>query len=86
MSSGREIIYSPTAVKDLRKIGSAEAKRIMSKVRQLSADPASLSNNVTALKGSEFSRLRVGDYRVIFTADLTVLTVVKVGHRRDVYE
>jgi mRNA interferase RelE/StbE len=39
------------------------------------------------MKGLEAYRLRVGDYRVIYTFDLSkgVLHVLAVGHRREVY-
>ena len=33
-------------------------------------------------------RLRVGDYRIIYTIqdDMLVVLIVTIGHRRDVYE
>lgn len=39
------------------------------------------------LTGSELWRIRVGVYRVIYAIDdaIRVVTVVDVGHRRDVY-
>ncbi len=40
------------------------------------------------LKGEEAYRIRVGDYRVIYEIDDNVIlvTVVSVGHRKDVYK
>lgn len=58
----------------------------MAKIEQYAADPASLANQVKALKGVVAYRLRVGDYRVIFSEDAIVLLVLKVGHRREIYE
>ena len=39
------------------------------------------------LTGSNRFRLRVGDYRVIYTFDLTqgVIHLLAVGHRREIY-
>ncbi|MFO7900271.1 MAG: type II toxin-antitoxin system RelE/ParE family toxin [Planctomycetota bacterium] len=39
------------------------------------------------LRGRDAYRLRVGDYRVIYTVDDDArrVTIVGVGHRRDVY-
>ncbi len=39
------------------------------------------------LTGSDLWRIRVGDYRVIYEIDdaAQVVTVIDVGHRRDVY-
>lgn len=82
----RQIVYTSDALKQLRRIAQADARKIVAKVKLLADDPAALANNIKALKGSPLFRLRVGDYRVIYTADLRIVTVVKVGHRSDVYE
>jgi mRNA interferase RelE/StbE len=44
------------------------------------------SGDVKRLKGEAGCRLRVGDYRVIFVEDSATITVVAVGHRRDIYD
>ena len=33
-----------------------------------------------------YRRLRVGDWRVIFNIEKQIVRIVKIGHRRDVYE
>ena len=40
------------------------------------------------LKGEEAYRIRVGDYRVIYEIeeDKIIVTVVSVGHRKDIYK
>lgn len=80
--------YSRQAARTLLTINRATARRIRSKVVQLASDPASLANNVRALRGQGegLMRLRVGDWRVIYTRDLVVLLVLKVGPRGNVYE
>ncbi|MSP27877.1 MAG: type II toxin-antitoxin system RelE/ParE family toxin [Methylococcales bacterium] len=37
---------------------------------------------------AELYRIRVGDYRIIYSIDNTVLiiTVVKIGHRKEIYK
>lgn len=39
------------------------------------------------LRGREGYRIRVGDYRILYTFDGKVMTVliIKIGHRKDVY-
>ena len=39
------------------------------------------------LKGTDFLRVRVRDYRVVYQVndDILLVLVVRVGHRRDVY-
>ncbi len=82
----RLITYTPLALKQLEKLDRMWAMRIREKIRQYADDPVGLANQVKALKGSKGLRLHVGDYRVIFTADAKVLFIIKVGHRRDIYE
>ena len=82
----RTVSYTRDARRTLLKLPRPTAERIVSKIDQLAADPASLANNVKALKGGDGFRLRVGDYRVIYTDTLTVLTIVKIGHRGGVYD
>lgn len=81
----KQISYSRTALKTLKRIPNNAAALIVSKVEQYAADPASLANNVTNLKGREGIRLRVGDWRVIMD-DGVVLAVLAIGPRGMVYE
>ncbi|MEA3033833.1 MAG: mRNA interferase RelE/StbE [Sphingomonadales bacterium] len=83
----KRVEYSSSAQKTLRRIDRASARRIRDKVRILAEDPDSLANNVKALKGEAgLMRLRIGDWRVIYTENRVVLLVVKVASRGSVYE
>jgi len=82
----KAINYTRAAQKQLRNIDVQAARLIRTKIEQYAADPKSLANQVKALKGVDALRLRVGDYRVIFTEDGVVLLVLRIGHRRDIYE
>ncbi len=46
------------------------------------------NNNVKKLTGVEGYRLRVGDWRVIYTLKRQILTIIVItpGHRSEVYE
>lgn len=69
------------------RIDSATSARIRAKISQLADDPASLANNITSLKGGDgLLRLRVGDWRVIYTETLVIVSVVRIGPRGGVYE
>lgn len=82
----KQVTYSRSALKTLRRMPVNEAKRIVAKVDQYAAKPASLANQVKKLTGSRFIRLRVGDWRVIMDDTGAVLEVLKVGPRGSVYE
>lgn len=86
-SAPKSIEFTKAAAKALRKMDQAIAVRIIAKIEQYAADPASLANNVKVLVGMDgVLRLRVGDWRVIFTEDLVIILVLKVGHRSEIYE
>lgn len=64
----------------------ATARRIRDKIDQLAADPTSLANNITPLVGGEgLMRLRVGDWRVIYTETLVVVAVIRIAPRGSAY-
>lgn len=83
----RKIAYSKDAAKALKRIPANEAKRIRGKIEQYAADPESLANNVITMKGKPgYFRLRVGDWRIIFGDDGTVISIVRIAPRGNVYE
>lgn len=86
MSDYRTILR-PEAQAELRKIPRDTALRILAKLTELETDP--LGFGTTALVSQpEPRRLRVGDYRIIYTIDNgeLVVWVVHVGHRSTVYD
>jgi mRNA interferase RelE/StbE len=82
----RAISYTRQALKALRRMPADTAQRIIAKIEQYAQEPETQANNVTALKGREGLRLRVGDWRVIMNDDGVVLAVLEIGPRGSVYE
>ncbi|TCM80556.1 type II toxin-antitoxin system RelE/ParE family toxin [Rhizobium sp. BK068] len=83
----KKIAYSRDALKTLARMPANTAKLIRSKIEQYAADPASLANNVKALKGmTGVSRLRVGDWRVVFSETGEVISIIKVAPRGNAYD
>jgi mRNA interferase RelE/StbE len=82
----RAISYTRQALKALRRMPADAAQRIIAKIEQYAQEPETQANNVTALKGREGIRLRVGDWRVIMNDDGVVLAVLEIGPRGSVYE
>ena len=77
----------PAAQKQLRRIDSGPRRRIDEAIRALGGDPR--PHGCRKLAGADDRyRIRVGDYRILYVIGDAVLRVlvVKVGHRRDVYE
>lgn len=77
------IVFDSEAAKTLRR--SPERKRLLQKIRQLATDPAELANNVTRLVGRSESRLRVGNWRIIFHIEGETLYIDAIGPRGSVY-
>ena len=82
----RAISYTRQALKALRRMPADITQRIIAKIEQYAQEPETQANNVTALKGREGIRLRVGDWRVIMNDDGVVLAVLEIGPRGSVYE
>ncbi|MGL4744982.1 MAG: type II toxin-antitoxin system RelE family toxin [Dermatophilaceae bacterium] len=75
----------PAAVKALRRVDRTEQKRIQGVISLLGEDPRPPASR--PLRGRDGFRVRVGNYRVIYTIhdDVLVVVVVTLGHRRHVY-
>jgi mRNA interferase RelE/StbE len=79
------ISYKKSVEKDLASLPKVEARRVLAKIeRELTIRP----NNCPPLKGqfAGLRRLRVGSFRVIFVVQEDDVLVLRIGHRRDVYE
>ena len=72
--------YKKSVFNDLKLIGMPESKRILNKLeKDLGKDP----DKGTPLKGElkGLYRIRIRDYRVIYTKTKEGVLVLKVGHR-----
>lgn len=78
----KTITYTAAADKALNAMPAETAARIEAKIERYAETG---EGDVKALKGSPALRLRVGDYRVIFTETFEVLSVEHIGHRREIY-
>jgi mRNA interferase RelE/StbE len=80
-------VFRPEARAELRKIPRDVALRILAKLTEWESNP--LGFGTTALVSQpERRRLRVGDYRIVYTIDdgELVVWVVHIGHRSTVYD
>lgn len=86
MSREYGIELRPAAVRALGRLDPPIARRVQGAIALLAHNPRPPA--ARALKGRPGLRVRVGDYRIIYTVDDDVLLIVVVtlGHRRDVYD
>lgn len=81
-----KIVVTKKVVKQIESIAEPTRSRIRAAIDELAKDPR--PNGCLKLSGLEDEwRVRVGDYRIVYSIEDDVLTVevVRVKHRREVY-
>jgi mRNA interferase RelE/StbE len=79
------IKYKKSIERDLSRLDKKEARRILDKIEK---DLSGRAESYPVLKG-EFAglrKMRVGDYRVIFTIIDNDILILRIGHRREIYK
>jgi mRNA interferase RelE/StbE len=80
-----ELRIKPSAVKELKNLPKKDRARIVDRVEALSDDPR--PRGYEKLTGGARYRVRQGTFRILYEVDDEdkLVTVIKIGHRRDVY-
>lgn len=78
------IEFKSTAVKDLQKINSTDAKKLLNKIELLEDG---LKGDIKRLTNyTPEYRLRSGDYRVLFELIENKIIIYRIKHRKDAYK
>jgi len=79
------IIIGRRAQKSIAGLPGEAGQRVRAAISALGADPR--PHGCRKLTGRDEWRLRVGEYRVLYLIDDSahLITVIAVGHRRDIY-
>ena len=79
------ILIKRSAEKEIRDLPRNDRAKVAERISALRDNPRPEGSQ--RLSGRDAYRIRVGDYRVIYTINdgVLVVEVVKVGHRREVY-
>jgi mRNA interferase RelE/StbE len=79
------VAFARPAEKELAKLSSEMRLRVARAIRSLEEEP--FPSSAKRLKGREEFRLRVGDYRILYSVEHSaqLLTISAIGHRREVY-
>ncbi len=83
--AGYSVLIRASAQREIEGIERATMARVMDAIGPLRDEPR--PHGCEKLSALERYRIRVGAYRVVYTIDDAIVTVVvvRVGHRRDVY-
>lgn len=79
------LVFKQSVAKDLRSIPKHDVAKILKRIDSLSINPTPLGSE--KLSGQSRYRIRQGNYRILYEIDdhQICITIVKIGHRRDVY-
>lgn len=81
------IQWKSVAKKELKKLDKSTILKILTAVEALAQTP--YPQGVRKIQGMEHAyRIRVGDYRVVYTVEASVLLIeiIRVRHRREIYK
>jgi mRNA interferase RelE/StbE len=75
------VLLSNVAEKGLRRLPRPDVQRIRAAIDAMRGDP--FSGDLQKLKGTEYFRRRVGDYRIIFAVDIArrFVAIVDIARR-----
>lgn len=87
-----KVVYSKSAEFDLSRLDLPVATRILKKIKFFAGqnNPLLFAKRLQGVEEPHY-RFRIGDYRAIFRLDsrtdsLVLLVIIKIAHRREVYE
>ena len=87
VSGSYHVEVETSAVKQIQRLQRHEQQRVMTEILALANNPRPVGYIKMAGSSIEAYRIRVGVFRVVYIVDdaAAVVTVTRVGHRREVY-
>ena len=83
-----QIVVKPSARKELKKLPVSIGTLIAEKIDSLANNPRPEGCKKLVNNKEELWRVRVGDYRILYTIDdrIRIVDIHHVGNRRDIYK
>lgn len=80
-----KIDFVKSAEKELGKLDKRLSRRLLEKIQKLGDNP--YGQDSQKLAGGKGYRIRLGDYRIVYIIDKfnKLVTIIKIGHRREIY-
>lgn len=79
------LVYTRRAAKDIKKLDSLTKKRLSKKLKEFEKNPLHYVEKLVNSKIGEY-RFRVGNHRIVFDIRGKDIVVLRIGHRREIYE
>lgn len=78
--------FKPKALKQLKKLDKAVQRKIIEHLDKISIEEVLLrTKRLSSFKLGSF-RLRVGDYRIVYDIEGKMITILLLGHRKEIYK
>ena len=77
-----ELEWKKSAIKDIYRLEKEISSRIFKKIDELKS--GFQSKDIKRIQGEDKFRLRIGDYRVLFSMENNLITIWKIGHRKNI--
>ena len=84
-----EVVFKKSALKELQGIPSKIQQKILDAAQLLSLNPYTELLQIKKMKGIDsLYRFRINEYQVVYKIEnhLIKVIIIKIGHRKDVYE
>lgn len=80
-----KIEFQATALKSLERLEKQDQLRIYAAIELLGDNPQ--PPLAVKIKGSDYFRVRVGDYRILYSIDSgrLIILIIDLGHHREIY-
>ena len=79
------VTYSKHSLRDIKKLDYSVQKRLKTAIERLRTNPLYYSEKLRDFSIGTY-RFRVGTYRVIFDIEKDNITILRIGHRREIYK
>lgn len=82
-----QVLINRKAEKELSKINKTDIPRVFRAIKDLGINPRPTGSKKLVGEDNAW-RIRVGNYRILYEVEdiVKIVTVYKVGHRKDVYD
>ncbi|NTV57919.1 MAG: type II toxin-antitoxin system RelE/ParE family toxin [Deltaproteobacteria bacterium] len=79
------LVFKASVQKDFEGIPKKDLRKLLSRIKSLAGEPR--PHGCEKLTGQNRYRVRQGRYRIVYAVqdEERIVTVVKVGHRKDIY-
>lgn len=84
-----EVVFKKSALKEIQALPSRIQQKILDAIQLLSLNPYTELLQIKKMKGADsLYRIRIQDYRIIYLIENQIIkiTIIKIGHRKEVYE